>query len=280
MSRASPENVSDPHDIPHGVNCSPSSIWLIDREHERAVPLTDGKMHSIGAIWSPDGTRIAFNGYSTTYSAVRAEPVWMLPTPGSPVHPVLARDSTKRRRSASLSDWTRSAGLLAFRSDAASGKPNDQLVQFGIDDSVTTPILESSSNDRLPALSPDGHWLAYQSNLSGATEVYVRAFPAGGTSVLISSRGGVESRWSANGSELYYRSGTRIMVAAVQPGASFALRGTPQQLFSGPYDFSQDRNWSPSPDGTFIMVKGDPAMGRQLRVVFNWFDELTATGKK
>ena len=56
------------------------------------------------------------------------------------------------------------------------------------------------------------------------------------------------------------------------------MNGAPQLLFSGPFDFSQGSNWSPSPDGTFIMVKADPTTGRQLRVVFNWFEELKTIG--
>ena len=55
--------------------------------------------------------------------------------------------------------------------------------------------------------------------------------------------------------------------------------GTPQVLFSGVYDFSQVHNWSTTPDGRFIMIKADPAMARQLRITFNWFDELRETAK-
>ena len=264
------------------VDPRPSAIWLIDLAHERAVPLTTGREHSIAPIWSPDGTRIAFSGYSTTYNAVIGEAVWMLPQAGSPVHPVLTPGAEGRGRGHGLvtSDWTRSDGFVGHRSDPARGKANDQLVQFRLNDTTVTPILTSAADDKHPAVSSDGRWLAYTSNLSGANEVYVRPFPGGGTSVLVSSRGGVDPHWSRNGTELFYRSGTRIMSVAVQPGATFGVRGAPQLLFSGPFDFSQDRNWSVSPDGTFIMVKGDPTMGRQLRVVFNWFEEMAGAGRK
>ena len=262
------------------VDPRPSSIWLVDLAHERAVPLTTGREHSLEPIWSPDGTRIAFIGYSTTYSVWRSQPVWILPQPGSAVHPVFAPAMAGRAAGLTPTDWTRSAGFVGFESDPARGKEHDQLVQFRLDDSTVTPILTSSADDKQPALSPDGKWLAYTSNLSGANEVYVRPFPAAGASVLVSSRGGVEPHWSRTGMELYYRSGTRIMAVAVQAAATFSMRGAPQVLFSGPFDFSQDHNWSPSPDGTFIMVKGDPTMGRQLRVVFNWFEELKAAGRE
>ena len=52
------------------------------------------------------------------------------------------------------------------------------------------------------------------------------------------------------------------------------VAGPPQELFSGPYDFTQGGNWGPTPDGRFVMVRGDPATTRQFRVVLNWFQEL------
>jgi hypothetical protein len=55
--------------------------------------------------------------------------------------------------------------------------------------------------------------------------------------------------------------------------------GAPRLLFSGAYDFSQDRNWSLGADGDFVMIKADPTKGRELRVVFNWFTELAGTTK-
>ncbi len=69
------------------------------------------------------------------------------------------------------------------------------------------------------------------------------------------------------------------MVVSVRTRPAFAVVRAPQVLFSGPYDFSLTRNWSPSPDRSFIMVKADPTMARQLRVVFNWLDEVKAIGQ-
>ena len=118
------------------------------------------------------------------------------------------------------------------------------------------------------------------SNISGANEVYVRPYLAEGASQPVSLRGGVEPRWSPSGSELIYRSGTRIMSIAVQTVPTFKVIGAAHVVFSGPFDFSQEDNWAPSPDGSFIMVKADPTTGRQFRVVFNWFDEVRTIGRK
>ena len=142
-------------------------------------------------------------------------------------------------------------------------------------DSIATPLVASPADERHPRLSPDGKWLAYASTVSGAAEVYVRPYPQTGPSVLVSMRGGTEPLWSHSGTELFYRSGSRIMSARRSSSGAFA---TPQLLFTGAFDFSQEMNWSVGPDDAFIMVKADPTTGRQLRVVFDWFDELTGTG--
>ena len=144
-------------------------------------------------------------------------------------------------------------------------------------------FLRSPLETQEPAFSPDGRWIAYASAESGRSEVFVRRFSAGGQSGsgkwLVSTGGGHLPIWSRDGTELFYRSGSRIMSVAHHPLSASGTFGTPQVLFTGAFDFSQDRNWSLSPDGSFIMIKADPTMGRQLRVVFNWFDEVTGAAK-
>ena len=145
---------------------------------------------------------------------------------------------------------------------------------------MTTGLVTSPADERQPRLSPDERWLAYTSDASGTTEVYVRPTAAGAApAVLVSSGGGVDPQWSRAGDELLYRNGTRIMSVRVRTRPDFAVVHAPQLLFSGPFDFSQDSNWSLAPDGTLIMVLADPTLGRQLRVVFNWFEELKGLGQ-
>jgi hypothetical protein len=74
---------------------------------------------------------------------------------------------------------------------------------------------------------------------------------------------------------LFYRAGNTIMAVDVQTRPAFEA-GTPRELFSGPYDFTQVGNWDVLPDGHFVMVKADPATSRGFRVVFNWFAQLEA----
>jgi Tol biopolymer transport system component len=97
----------------------------------------------------------------------------------------------------------------------------------GTDDAVSLgesePFLRTRAIEVYPSFSPDGHWMAYASNESGAWEIYVRRFPDDGTKVRVSSTGGVVPRWSPKGNELFYRTDAqRLMVVAYKAqGASF-----------------------------------------------------------
>ena len=128
--------------------------------------------------------------------------------------------------------------------------------------------------EAFPALSPDGHWLAYVGDESGRTEVYVRPYPGPGGKVVVSQNGGTEPIWSRDGRELFYRgpvNGSPQLIAAqveTKPGFRVVAR-TP--LFDDA-DFETSTphaNYDVMPDGkSFIMVR----LGRatEFRYLQNW----------
>ena len=123
--------------------------------------------------------------------------------------------------------------------------------------------------------SPNGRWVAYRSAESGQSEVYVRPFPGPGGAIPISTDGGTLPVWSADGRELFYRSGNTMMVVTVDTGASFTA-GTPEVLFSGAYN-NINNDYDVAADGRFLMVRPDPnATADRLQVVLNWVEELKA----
>jgi len=83
-------------------------------------------------------------------------------------------------------------------------------------------------------LSPDGRWIAYNSDESGRWEVYIRPYPGPGSKWRVSTDGGEESRWAQNGKELFFRFGNDWMVAKVNIGDELSFE-RPQVLFQGPY---------------------------------------------
>ena len=128
--------------------------------------------------------------------------------------------------------------------------------------------------------SPDGRWIAYASNASGRQEIYVRPYPiVQGTERRVSEGGGAGPVWARDGSSLYYRGLTSMMVAPTQLRPGF-LPGRSRALFAlASFRFSGNASaFDIHPDGKrFVMVTtGDapPPLRDQINVVFNWFDDL------
>ena len=148
-------------------------------------------------------------------------------------------------------------------------------------------FLKSQFEERSPAFSPDGRWVAYESNTSGKDEVYVRPFPSRASDQgglwPISNRGGTSPVWSPNGRDLLYQSGDQIMAVSYTVKGDAFVSGKPhiwiaklgaaaQALFSP--------QWHLTPDGKRVAVitpvEGREALKPDHTVVFllNFFDYL------
>ncbi len=139
----------------------------------------------------------------------------------------------------------------------------------------TEPLLHTNFAERNARISPDGRWVAYESNESGQEEIYVRPFPnvADGR-WQISNEGGKDVAWASSGRELFYREGTSVMASSVQTSPTFEA-GTPVRLFDGPYRTDLSNSFDVSRDGQrFLMVKEPASSPASIVVVINWFEEL------
>ena len=124
--------------------------------------------------------------------------------------------------------------------------------------------------------SPDGRFLAYVSDESGRSEVYVRSYPEGDQKWSVSADGGQEPVWSRDGHELFYRKDYKMLVVPVETGSTFRAE-RPHLLFEAPYytDTSGHPAYDISVDGQrFLMIQDTEDERTQLNVVFNWFQEL------
>ena len=135
------------------------------------------------------------------------------------------------------------------------------------------PFLITPFNEAQPSFSPDGRWIAYSSDRSGPTEIYVRPFPGRDPFTQVSTGGGIAPMWGARGDELYYRNGQQVLRVSVdyEPEPRF---GTPELLFEGTYDLTAggDLHYSATPDRQqFLMVVEESAT--TLRMVSNWRGE-------
>jgi len=152
-------------------------------------------------------------------------------------------------------------------------------------DSAPVPLLATPFDEEAIALAPDGRWLAYQSDETGRTEVFIRPFPnTDAGKWQVSSGGGVAPLWARSGRELFYLSGERnLMSVRVTAGTTLQL-GEPQVLFRvGNELLGVEANyytpWDVAPDGRFIMARLLNLAGggdAPLIVVENWFEELKA----
>ena len=156
-------------------------------------------------------------------------------------------------------------------------------------DRRVAPLIVTEFDEQNPEISPDGRWLAYESDASGQYEIWVRPFPdVDGGQWQISTTGGTQPLWGPDGRELLYLAKAGLMGVTVETEASFAW-GAPTLIIEGPYyDTSAangSRSYDSAPDGQrFLMLAArapadpdDPFAGlAQIIVVENWFDELKA----
>ena len=137
--------------------------------------------------------------------------------------------------------------------------------------------MSTPSREYNAALSPDGRWLAYESDRSGQDEIYVSPFPdVTAWSRQVSNAGGSTPLWAPDGRELFYVSGDRLMGVPVQTVDEFSYE-SPAVVFDEAYYFGNyHRNYDIGSDGRFLMIKdvGQATTPAQIVVVENWTREL------
>jgi serine/threonine-protein kinase len=231
-------------------------------------------------VWSPDGRQVAFVRDTAGTSVVAARPA-----DGSGPDRRLARID----RQIQEVEWSRDGRWLLLRTDNSTTGAGDLVGVRTEGDTTPVPLVASSFTELTPAVSPDGRWLAYASNESGAFEIYVRPFPntAAGR-FQVSNGGGTEPRWSLDGRELYFLdANTRLTEAQVVRGATFST-GSPRTLFDAS-NFLRGlfhQSYDVTRDGHFIFIAqrlaasarqpSAPAGGPRVVRVDNWFRDVRA----
>ena len=133
------------------------------------------------------------------------------------------------------------------------------------------PFLGTQFDENSPEFSPSGSWIAFTSDSSGQYEIYAKPYAREGGIVRISTEGGVSPKWAANGMELFYRNGNKILVVEIQGEQELRL-GLPKVLFESDDDIIF---FDVSPDGQqFALIRQDVAISTQIHVTRNWFEEL------
>jgi dipeptidyl aminopeptidase/acylaminoacyl peptidase len=142
---------------------------------------------------------------------------------------------------------------------------------------VTYEMLISASryDENMPRLSPDGRWIAFVTNESGASQVVVQPFPGPGGRVQVSVTDGTEPVWSRDGRRLFYRGDGKFMAASIATVPRFAVPGR-TALFEDTYlrAAAPHANYDVSPDGSRLLVLRATSNSAQIVLVHGWRQEL------
>jgi Tol biopolymer transport system component/DNA-binding winged helix-turn-helix (wHTH) protein len=260
-----------------------SDIWVLDLERNTAKQITFTKAGETAAapLWTPDGKRLIYAS-----GAYGRSVFWKAADGSGPEELLYSSDLVDRPAAGRIMAMSCSPDgrLLVFQQgdlrhfnlwvlSLAGEHKASPLLESGF---TRTYPVEGGFTRAYPQISPDGRWLAYSSDESGRSEIYVQPFPKLDGKWLISAGGGEEARWSKDGHQLFYRQGERMM--AVDMTTATAKAHAPRLLFAAPYARSSFwTNYDVSADGRrFVMLKEeDEARPNQvLRVVLNWTDEL------
>ena len=169
--------------------------------------------------------------------------------------------------------------LTRLPTGRGAGSSSDIVrVTLGSSDSAQ-PVVETAAGEGFGgfAVSPDGRWLAYTSNVTGRLEVWVRAYPGGSAPVRVSPAGGTFPVWARNGRELYYIEGTVLKAIPIDAGAEFNFK-PPLQLFNVGGLFlgaTQAPLYDVASNGRFVFMKSPASQtDAPMTIVLNWMDSL------
>ena len=252
-----------------------NDIWVWDMSRETLTPLTFTEGSAVYPTWTADGQRVVFG--SDNFDSGRFRLFWKA-ADGTGDAELLADGETITPLSSSPD-----GEHLVFREGAWDV---GVLSLQGPGEPASTPLLTGPFNERNAEVSPQGRWLAYESDESGQYEIYVRPFPnVEGGRWQISVNGGTRPLWSRDGRELFFVTlDGRLMSVPVQTDSGFTP-GNPSLLLAdthlGPsVGGSPGRNYDVSPDGQrFLMIKEgegseDASAAPRIIVVENWHEEL------
>jgi eukaryotic-like serine/threonine-protein kinase len=215
------------------------SVWIADLAN-----LSAPRRFAAGRfpMWSPDGSRLLFAG-------PKGFELFWQSSDGSGTAELIA-DTTAR----APESWSTALGLVSYIT--LTGTADYDVWAFSPADRTTRTILAEPTTAQMGSrFSPDGKWIAYQSNESGRHEIYVETFPRSGTRVKISDAGGERPVWSPDGREIFYDKDGVLFVSAITSTAPLTARPPVALPIKGFVQATGRRLWDLSPDGTrFLMM--------------------------
>ena len=241
-----------------------STIWTIDLARHGATRIADAPHFNYYVAWSPDSTRLVFanDGAGVENLFVRDA---MAATPIQPFY----QSAEQFKKPVS---WSSDGKFLLF-SQRNPGTQEDLMVMPASGGGAPTPFVNDPPNELSGRFSPDGHWIAYTSEESGSTEVYVRSFPTPDKKYRVTTDGGTAVRWKRDGTALLMTGADsrRLEIADVRLGATLTV-SAPRVVGSLPPGILA---WDAAGDLEHLIVatpSGDARLS--LTVVTDWMTAL------
>jgi len=257
-----------------------ADIWIWDFARKTLTRLTADPGIDGSPVWAPDGRQLVFSSGRTGVVNLFIQ---------APDGAGSVRRMTESPYAQNPLSFSPDGSRLVVREDTTDtpgdNSPSDLRLLVMDGSTRTQPLVNSAFNERLAQVSPDGKWLAYQSNDSGRPEIYVRPFPnVDGGRWQISSSEGMQPAWARSGRELFYVAGdARLMSVAIREENGVFAAGNPTVAVNGPFYPGVNpaglRTYDVSPDGKrFLMLEvpvadTDADIGGII-VVLNWAEEL------
>ncbi len=244
-----------------GAGVGNIDLWLLDTKGAAALRFTLEPTEDVEGTWSPDGKTLFYgsnaNGPPDIYGktvdgAGKAELVHAMPGLQKPTS--ISRDGR----------------VLIFDSEVDE---RTSILALDLESRQVRLLREGAFNDAHGVLSPDGRWLAFDSDETGRPEVYVTPFPGPGRSWPVSTDGGRYPEWRGDGREIVYAAlDGRFLAAAVNPEGDTFRAGAATELFRSTPPTRDYRDWGMSPDGRLFAVVPSGVLGakNELRLIVNW----------
>jgi Tol biopolymer transport system component len=251
---------------PDGVN---ADLWILDAAGN-ATRFTATPKYAGSPVWSPDGSKIAyFSNPEGVYD------IYVKPADGEGGAELFCRSTLPRYPT----DWSRDGRYILFGVISPGTKSDVWAISTA--NRKAAPILDTIYSEASAALSPDGKWLAFQSDQSGRDEVYVQPFEGATAGTprrwLVSAGGGGLPRWRGDGSEIFYMtSGGRMMAVSVHPSGGDFQFETAHMLFQTRPIPGSWNLYDVSPDGRRFLLNLplEWSSAAPITVVANWTGKL------
>jgi eukaryotic-like serine/threonine-protein kinase len=247
-----------------------TNIWMFDVQRGVKSRITFGASRDIWPQPSPDGTKLLYAASSRNRNELRLRDL------ATGVEKTLVTNEL----GIGAPSWSADGRTIAFgRVDRIT---RGDVWTMSLADGTARPYLATDAVENFPRISPDGRWMAYQSNESGRAEIYVAPIPPTGAKWQVSASGGLMPHWRGDGKELFYVSDLKLMAVPIALGPT-PIIGQAQMLFPIRPVTSIAIVYDQTSDGQKFLVNsrtGDDPAPRAMTVVQRFDNELRAATRR